>query len=51
MYTLVLWAAVAAAGSTEIRDWKPIAQFNTLSACQEAAILLGAGGRYRCLKS
>lgn len=54
-YALLLWTVVAMAGDrhgqTEKRDWRVIAEFNTIELCKDAARELNVIERYRCVRS
>ena len=55
MYTLVLWTVITTTGSAgfnaRYHDWRPIAEFQTQTLCEQAAQSLNVTDRYRCLKT
>jgi hypothetical protein len=55
MITLFIWTAVAASGDRfdhrVNRDWRTLAQFETVVLCEEAARSMNLLDRYRCLKT
>lgn len=61
MYTLVIWTVIAVHGfggsgnfETKVfKDWRPIAQMQSLEACSKAARDLGYNDNknYRCISS
>lgn len=50
IYSLFIWTVVAMGHGTTARDWKQLAQFETLAQCQEAVRSMNLQDRHRCLK-
>jgi hypothetical protein len=55
MITLFIWTAVAGWGDRfehqVNRDWRSLAQFETIALCEDAARSMNIQDRYRCLKT
>ena len=53
MITLFIWTVVAMGDSTirVARDWRPLAQFETVALCEEAVRSMNLQDRHRCLKT
>jgi len=51
MITLFIWTVVAAGNGSTARDWRPLAQFETVAACEDAVRSMNLQDRYRCLKT
>ena len=51
MIALIIWTVVATNNSYALRDWRPLAQFETVALCEEAVRSMNLQDRYRCLKT
>jgi len=51
MITLFIWTVVAMDRIDTARDWRPLAQFETVALCEEAVRSMNLKDRYRCLKT
>jgi hypothetical protein len=51
MITLFIWTVVAMGHSSTARDWKQLAQFETIAFCEEAVRSMNLQDRHRCLKT
>jgi hypothetical protein len=51
MITLFIWTVVALGPGTTARDWKQLAQFETIALCEEAVRSMNLQDRHRCLKT
>ena len=54
-FALVIYTVVAMSGKNadliQARDWRPVASFNTVELCNDAAHLMGISSeRYRCVR-
>ena len=49
---LIVWAIVAGDRIIAYRDWKPLGEFSSVAACNEAARQLGytETDKFRCVK-
>ena len=50
-YILVLWTVVAQSNYNAARDWRPVAEFQTLTLCETAATNLNVKDRYHCIRT
>lgn len=51
MITLFIWTVVAMGHGSTARDWRPLAQFETVALCEDAVRSMNLQDRYRCLKT
>ena len=54
MITLFIWTVVAMGHNSTVRvarDWRPLAQFETMALCEEAVRSMNLQDRHRCLKT
>ena len=53
MITLFIWTVVAMGDSNVrvSRDWRQLAQFETVALCEEAVRSMNLQDRHRCLKT
>jgi hypothetical protein len=49
-YILVLWTVIATNSGYANTDWRPIAEFQSHTLCEQAATAMNVRDRYRCIQ-